>query len=637
MKHKIKRALHLDFHTMPGIYNFNENWDAVVFAEKLQKAHVKYVNLFAQCNLGFSYFDTKIGVKYPNMKGDMFGDALKECHKRDIGVTAYFNFGLDHEACRLHPEWMKVNEQGQSLVGDLTGNSFRFPCYETGFEDYKLSLIKEFLQKYPEVDGLFLDCVNLIPCYCKVCLEKIKASGKDVADHKVVAEFAKQSTFNHLRAIKEMAGDRYFIVNSQPYWMMREFNTHVEVESLPGANAWTYEFFIANSAFARNIKNDVVYMTGRFRAGWGDFGGIKTKSSIENDVCEALMYGAVPSIGDHMHPARNLDDKFCNLVEEIYSKVERLESWIDGAKLKSDVGVVCERDASYFIVGTYPGLTKMLTELKISFDIVNETMDFSKYKLLILPDDVRLTSELQIKVEDFIKSGKPVLITGESGLKIGSNEFAISQCDFTVESLDDSTQAYYKYLDDDFCYGTYNQGVLLNPSKGSKVIAEYQKAYFNRVWDGSHGYFYLPPEKPTGHAAAVVKNGICHICFKVFKAYYEKAYTEHKILVEKCLNELGFKPSLTTDLPSYARATITETDKRLLVHVKTTFAEMRGRLITIEEHVKHPAGSTVTIDGEYKNAYSPLTGEGVVSRVENGKTIITLPELNGYLLIAFDK
>ena len=166
---ELKRAIHLDFHTMPGIYDFNRDWDAAAFAQRLADAHVKYINAFAQCNLGFAYFDTEIGVKYPGMKGDMFGDLLRECHKRDIGVTAYFNIGIDHEACRLHRDWMKLNKDGSVLSGDLTGNGFRLPCYETGYGEYKYNLIKEVIEKYPEVDGIFLDCINMAPCYGNEC------------------------------------------------------------------------------------------------------------------------------------------------------------------------------------------------------------------------------------------------------------------------------------------------------------------------------------------------------------------------------------------------------------------------------------------------------------------------------------
>ncbi|NLG37683.1 MAG: beta-galactosidase, partial [Clostridiales bacterium] len=91
----MRRAVHIDFHTMPGIHDFNREWDPALFAQTLSDAHVEYINAFARCNIGFAYYPTKIGIPYPGMKGDMFGDLLRECHRRDIGVSAYVNVGLD--------------------------------------------------------------------------------------------------------------------------------------------------------------------------------------------------------------------------------------------------------------------------------------------------------------------------------------------------------------------------------------------------------------------------------------------------------------------------------------------------------------------------------------------------------------
>ena len=48
MKRAISRFSHY-----AGIYNFNESWDAKVFADML-KAKVEYINAFAKCNLGFT-------------------------------------------------------------------------------------------------------------------------------------------------------------------------------------------------------------------------------------------------------------------------------------------------------------------------------------------------------------------------------------------------------------------------------------------------------------------------------------------------------------------------------------------------------------------------------------------------------
>ena len=72
----MKRAIHLDFHTMPGIYDFEETFDPVAFAQTLKDAKVEYINAVAQCNLGFCYFPTNVGVRYPYLKTDLFGSII---------------------------------------------------------------------------------------------------------------------------------------------------------------------------------------------------------------------------------------------------------------------------------------------------------------------------------------------------------------------------------------------------------------------------------------------------------------------------------------------------------------------------------------------------------------------------------
>ena len=76
---KMKRAIHLDFHTMPGIYDFEETFDAAEFAKTLKDAKVEYLNAVAQCNLGFCYYPTNVGIRYPGLKTDLFGSIVKEC------------------------------------------------------------------------------------------------------------------------------------------------------------------------------------------------------------------------------------------------------------------------------------------------------------------------------------------------------------------------------------------------------------------------------------------------------------------------------------------------------------------------------------------------------------------------------
>ena len=145
---KMNRCIHIDFHTMPGITDFGDCFDAQKTAEILKRANVDYVNLFARCNIGFSYYDTKIGTPYPYMKGDMLGELIFECHKRDIGVTAYLNGGLNHELLNHHPEYMKVDKNGNTMgENKITDNFFRSPCFNSGYREYLINEIKEIIEK----------------------------------------------------------------------------------------------------------------------------------------------------------------------------------------------------------------------------------------------------------------------------------------------------------------------------------------------------------------------------------------------------------------------------------------------------------------------------------------------------------
>ena len=149
---------------MPGIYNFNENYDAEKFADILKDSHVEYVNLFCKCNLGFAYYPTKIGIPYPYMKGDMFGDTIKACHKRGIGVSAYFNVGIDHEHARLHRDWVVVSPDGKIMKDNKEDSFFRPMCYHSPYREYIKGMVKEVVERYFP-DGVFLDCFDVRPSY----------------------------------------------------------------------------------------------------------------------------------------------------------------------------------------------------------------------------------------------------------------------------------------------------------------------------------------------------------------------------------------------------------------------------------------------------------------------------------------
>ena len=287
----IRRAVHFDFHTMPGVDDFGEKFDAALLARQLKDAHVEYINFFGRCNIGWSYYPTKVGYPYPNLNGkNILGDVVRECHKVGISVTGYLNAGVHHEALLRHPEWSKINRNGQALNLDPNmvcyGNFFRMPCYNTGYGDHLIAEIREILEL--GADGVFCDCMLLRPCFCPNCTAEMKARGIDLTDEDQVTAFAAEQREKMIRRIREtVPEEKYLFFNSLPFHLTKDSATHAEIECLPAVNG--YDMFSPFAAWARPMYDTVVYMNGRFQIDWADFGGYKGKSAVENDFYDAVM------------------------------------------------------------------------------------------------------------------------------------------------------------------------------------------------------------------------------------------------------------------------------------------------------------------------------------------------------------
>ena len=638
---KIKRAIHVDFHTLPNIYDFGDGYDAEQFAQTLSDAGVGYVNLVACCNIGFCYFPTEVGIPYPYMTGDRFGDTLTALKKRGIGVSAYINVGLSHENALRHPEWLRVNKKRQTVYGDTTGNFFRMMDYNSdGFRSYLYALIKEIDDRYP-VDGFFFDCFKIKDCYCEKCLRERKALGLDEEDSKTAKEFAYAKMQELCRDIKKIIGNKNVFFCGMRY--EESLHNHIEVECLPSGN-WGYDYFNQAAAYARGVgrqqKREVLYMTGRFQDDWGDFGGIRSKASFQYDMYDALANGFEISIGDHLHPAKNLNSDLYATICELYQEFSCYEDALCGAEYKAEIGVLTANDMFDFEQAEYIGVVRVLNELKYSYDLIPPTADFSRYQVILLCDEYLLDEATAEKLSAYLKKGGKILSTGYAGLTMKKNAFALQEYDFLEYcGADKSNSPYFVFDEEESKYtewAEYESGILMKNLSG-KRLANYIRPYNKRFFDGKHGYFYTPPERETEYASAAYKDGVCHISFKIFTAYATRFLMAHRVLLGQVLSRFIETPLLKTDLPVYARANLTEKDSKTYLHVRVSFPEKKNAKGVIEEHVTLPSGRVVAVRGIYKKAIDFITNMKITVEHKDGYTKLILPEITGYKVIRLEK
>lgn len=638
----IKRAVHIDFHTMPDIPDFGANFDAKQFARTLKDARVEYVNVFAKCNIGFAYYTTDIGVMHPHLHFDMFGQIVEECGKLGIGVTAYFNVGLDHEMARKHRDWTIVNKEGQILYGDRTANFFRNMCLNSGYRDYMLGMIREVADRYPSVEGFFLDCMVVRPCYGNECLEAMRERGLNPLDDADVLAFARETQLDFSRAVKAIVGpDKFLYLNGLPHADAEGLRTHIEIECLP--SGWSYDFFPAQVAYARNLGQQTFYMTGRFNVNWGDFGGLKSKASLLNDCWDAIANAVPTSIGDHMHPRDGLDPAVYRVIGDIYRELERLEPWTDHARAVADIGILTWAEGR--IGPAHNGAVRLLGELHYTYDIIDESHDLSKYKLLLLPDNVRIGPRLRPKLAAYIAAGGAVLSSGHSGLNEEGSAFALDEWNMAYEGEDPWNSSYYRMLEaadgavPDMLCGIYKQGILLQTRPGARSVADYYQPYFNRKWDGFHGSFYTPPDRYAGRPAVAISGRVVQFCFRVFAAYIDYAAYAHKHTVAHCLRQLLPDPIVKTEgIPTTARVTVTAKANMEIVHIKLTHPEPRGKYNIIEdrqtltEAVVHVRG-----DDNVTAVYVAPDRKPLAYERQNGYLRIPLPKIDGYAMIVVER
>ncbi len=640
-----RRAVHLDFHTMPGVPDVGRDFDPEEFAHTLQQAHVDYITVFARCNLGFCYYPSQVGIPHPGLQQELLGPMVEACHRRGIRVAAYINAGIDHEHALRHRGWCKLNKRGQVYQLDRMGHFFRDLCLNTGYGDHLLSLVEEVLARYP-VDGLFLDCFDLNPCYGVECVEGMAALDMDVSDDDQVAAYCRQITYEFLGRVTQRARrareDIGLCFNGIPY---AEQPTHIEIEALP-TGGWGYDYLPAATRYSRALGKPFFTMTGRFHESWGDFGGLRTEHSLLYDCLTSLAQGGACSVGDHMHPRGRLDPEVYRLIGRVYSRVREIEPWLEKARPAADIVVLDPRlrEMPRSLNASVRGACRMLEELHCQFDLSDGEQKLSPYRVVVLPDSVALTDALHRKLKEHLASGGAVLSSGRSGLAEQGDHLALAGHAVACSGPEPRHPTFFT-PEPQIAEGLpealttiYEPGVALSVGAGVEVLARLYHPYFDHgSWDWRHENLYTPPDRDSGRPAVLRCGDLIHVSFPIFSSYFEHSPVAYRTLVRNCLRLLLPEPLLEVSrLPSFGRAAVAVGDGLALVHLLTYVPELRGaRMQMIEEPVlARDIGVSLRMDGRRATQVMlALSGEALGFAPDGDFVRFTVPEICGYQLV----
>ena len=652
------RQVHLDFHTSEKIPGIGSRFSKEQFQSALKLGHVNSITVFSKCHHGWAYHPSEANEIHPGLDFDLLGAQIEAAHEIGVKTPVYLSAGLDEKMARRHPEWLR---RGKDDRIDWTAPGYHEFCMNTPYLDYLIKQVEEVVRNY-DCDGIFLDIVGVRMCWCQNCIKTLLDEGRDPYDDANIRELGERIYKNYTTKIRE-AVDR--IKPGLPVFHnsghirrgrrdLADVDTHLELESLP-TGGWGYDHFPLSAAYSRTLGKEFLGMTGKFHTTWGEFGGYKHPNALRYEEALCVASGAKCSIGDQMHPDGYMDEATYALIGAAYAEVEEREPWLDGVTSVADIAILSEEAISnYYATGKIvhhggadsdAGAVRMMLEGKYLFDVIDTEEPLDKYKLLILPDHAKLDAYLTEKIKAFTANGGKVLATGESGLSVNEEKFALDfGCTYVGASA--YKPVYFRPQFDLPCLGNtayviYNNAYDITADDGAEVTILRENPYFNRTTFHFSSHQHTPNDKSASYPAATIGADGAYISAELFTEYAKKGSIIAKLLVTHLIDELlGEAKTLTTNLPAQGVVTLMDQagESRLVNHVLYASPVRRGSGIEIIEDIipLYDIDVVLNIGKAPKRVYLAPENRDIAYTYENGVISYRIDKLDLHAMVVID-
>ncbi len=425
-------GIHYDLHaretdTVLGAETTREN-----LREMLQRVKPDWIQCDCKGHPGWTSWPTRVGSTPPKLVRDALQVHADVCRELGIKLGMHYSGVIDQRALELHPEWGTVNADG--VLGGRS--TCRLSPY---LDELMIPQMLELIDTY-DVDGFWVDGDNWAtqPCWCEQCR----------------AEFARRTGVSEAPANADSAHWEAWVAFHRDLFV--EYVTkyadavHARKPDCAVCSNWMYTIRQPEPKVAPTdyLSGDYMPNFGMYRA------ALEARFLDSRDVSWDLMCWGFVKNGDGrsiFKPARHLCQELAEVVAlggaaMIYGKPQRtghLIGWHHD--IMADVAEFCRArkpfcfgsetvpqaavlhlPTSYYAanapcfnygaaIDPVEGALHALLETHRSTDILNEEEALARlgeYKLVVVPKQTRLTSELTATLEAFAAEGGSVIMSG---------------------------------------------------------------------------------------------------------------------------------------------------------------------------------------------------------------------------------
>jgi len=644
------RQVHLDFHTGPFVPDVGKKFDKAQFQKALKLGNVNSITVFAKCHHGLTYFPSKVSRQHPTMEQgfDMTGAMIEACHEIGVAAPVYITVGFSEDDAKAHQEWRIKDREGNYIGGmpedapmDAARPFFNWDtlCPSGDYAELVYKLTEEVCQRYKDLDGLFYDIIYMGGgvCWCDNCMKRMQEKGYDPdnyadvrANYEEVHHIFAQRCTEILHKYHPSATVFFNSGGAEIYYPERHCDqTHFEMEDLP--TAWGgYDKFVPRASVMRQHGKEILGMTGKFHACWGEFGGFKNFDAMEYEALTMGMYGVYCSIGDQMPPNGEMDLETYRLIGQAYNSYEKYEPWFFGADDTTKLGVYLSGDAA-----ADEGLHKMLLEKQYDFRVIMPGGDLSGLEALILPDGVQVSDEEAARLNAFpgaiVFSGKSLVKDGKFQIDAGCEYVGESEFELDYFRAEDALGELW--IKSPFI--CYNAGQVVKVTDG-EVLAQIHDPWFRRTKEKFCSHCNTPYDaEPSGKPAAVRKGNRIYFAHDLPTQYYKKGTQLYRDAFLLALDSV-YSPVCSVKLPSAGRMRFTDQkgENRYVLHLTYAQPIIRGEFAVLEDMPEmYNVPVKAKVEHTVKSVKYALSGEEIAF-TQNGDTVeFTVPKFRMYTAI----
>jgi hypothetical protein len=583
------RKIHLDFHNSEHVPKIGARFDANEWGDRLSAASVDAIVVFAKDMHGYFYYPSQYGPVHPGLSFDLLGAQVEACRQRKIAVYAYYCTTWDNYLAARHPEWRQRKRDGSDYqpgpkeTPGWTALCLTNPDFVRLMRDHS----HEFVSRY-ELDGAWYDMPvpRSAECWCRNCKLAMEARGLDVNDrpaqhrHKQELEVAFQRTLRD--AVRNARPGCQVDFNGQAVYGLKDrvaFMDNIDLEALPSSSAWGYYYFPLTTRYVRTHGVTAYGMTGRFKASWADFGGLKLPAQLDVELASIVANAARCDIGDQMPPSGRLDPAVYHVIGKSYAKIKRIEPYLAGAVPVSEAAMlVAGEPLDWPNTETHLGWTKLLMEARVQFDVVEPGAAWERYGLLLLPETLEVNAGLAARLRTYVEKGGAVIVSHDAGRIAGTRETWLQSFGLRYDGPSPYQPA-YMVPEENFTgdipayeYALYEGASQWRAEGQAKVLARLGEPAFQRSAEHYTSHAQTPFERVTQYAAVAASGRAGLVAFPLGKSYFTQGYWVYAAAFRHLLGRIvrplvGSSAPAATEIEVTHQAAAPGRGERYLVHI----------------------------------------------------------------------